>query len=134
MNITAQVSEEYDASWEPDLVVWDYATNDQVAAEDAFQDMYELFISYATDLLPSRPQVLAVEFVGSSAKNLQYYPPLLQHRIQKRKKINIKYHIPAIDYPGLFAGYWTPRSTLYMAADVSPHPQWPTHFVWAHLL
>lgn len=137
MNVSVPyTSQQYDATWEPDLIIWDYSVNDQTEEAAYFIEMYENFIYYALHHLPSQPQVIASEFMGSSNGNFHYLPPLLRARILHRQEVNARYHIPSLNYPGLFPSYFTPRDTVYMAGTnkATPHPLWPTHVLWGHMM
>ena len=128
----------YDARpWLPDLVLWDYAINDNnpkfFKSREDRKSVYERYISHALRL-PSRPQVVALDFLHTGDDT--------NTGIQDRLAVNRKYSVPMINYLHLFrngggrntSATLTPSSPWYAAEFRNNHPSWPTHVIWAQLV
>ena len=119
---------ETSATWEPDLVIWDYAVNDgnpKFFIERDRKTVYTEFVHLVLGL-PSAPQLVTYS-------NL--HPILRDNRaVLERQKVNRALCVPTIEYLYVAKGKILEMSPYYMTYLDNNHPGWTTHVIWAKLL
>lgn len=114
--------------WEPDLVIWDHSTNDQVNELFTRQgttasEQYEIFVNIVFRM-KSNPQILCLELLHSDSPTAS-----------SREKVNAKYGIPTIAYRSVIpTGISIAETPWYASVLSEKHPSWPTHVIWAKLV
>jgi hypothetical protein len=118
-----------DAAWEPELILWDYAANDQAQRfyeSRSWTSVYHEFLTTALSL-PTAPQVIILDNVFAYAA----VPGFMG--ASDRIAADVAFCVPTLHYHGAAGSNLKEFSVWYATDRLNPHPQWPTHVLWAEL-